>query len=708
MEQEYSAYANLKLFDFYRSVYYQKTPRMNKDLASTYDEINKNFEKINEKIHKVHPVFDENNPSTLYDIIAQDKDLFFSISKKANVDPEFINYYLSRALTIDIKKTKSKREQYKKIQMRSQMWTDSVKGEILNIAILEDGILAKIYKIRKILTKMISYQVKTTACHIPAYASNSKEKIEEFKRYFPNHSKLLLNNRQNKIYEESFKLDNPQVNNDPEQITKNIEKAQKLSLSPDRKVRIIGYDALYRIYQTISLKNISSLLETLKFNYTEIKNEISKLSQKKGVLAAIMRRLSISLPDLTPQNTSLHIVQHTLSHISQFYADISYTSLAFNLSSMIYLIEEMINTYIDTHAIQCEARSSFVKNIQKSINTKEKERELLNIISEFLDNYESECLVYDKLFNKEGIKSGVAQAFELKPQRSTFFFQKSREYISPLTQDQLLAIEGENNDWRDRCSLDQLLKLSGDNPKIIDYIVQKHFALPATPKKTPCKRKRPQKRKNKKRRQYAQKKSVKNVPNIQQKATIEAPPPKEIVTQHGVPLSKIHYAPRIQRWFKKAFAKQYSFESILYHTFAPYIDVYLLMEGKLEPWAQQNAHCSHNKFSLPGKIIHENGDEYFVIFSCTVNQNNLCYHRGYSYVSQTEIERNFNISADQKLTINLNQSTWKTSGTSNIKEKTTIKDINNKLIYLFDGLNNVNIIIYRINETESSSSTTTI
>ena len=670
-----------ELFNINESIYYQQTPDMHPAVAGLFEEINNIFRAIEIELNSLFPGYTQQCIEIL-DKIASHDTLKQLIARKIGRDVRFVYYYLFRAVAINIKNTPSKREQYEKIEHFSGLWNRSTKSSLVDIAILEDTLISIIYEIRNSIAQMISHQLKSPDCFIPLFTDTTKEMIQRFDANFPHHKRILLTQKQRKIYQNSFGLSHPDnICKDPKKRQSSIQQATKLALSTDPNVKAIGYQALYCIHQVSLTSDIQKIVSILQCVYELfIKQEFEA--------------------DLLKEETDINklIRQHTISHLVQFVLDKSFRSLSFNLAPLFYLAEEMVNTYSAITITKASTQHAFVKNIQTSIELKHREYKLANMITQFLDSFESEGLAYDKPFVQEGIKPSLNYGFIEQPQNSTFFFQQSGRHISPLTRDQILDIERDHNDWRDECSIGQLITFSDNAPSIIDYIVNKFFS-PQHPSASKTAKQKKKKNKRKKRK-------ANPVPPSQQLSEQQSRPAESqqetssvhhqsSTTVHGTALSQVHYAPRIRRWFNKKFAQQYSADSVLYHTFAPCIDLFLLTEGKLGSWHHTQSDHPHHKFSLPGKIVHADGKEYYVIFSCTLDDHNCCYHRGYRYATQDEIEATFAVSLDIPTQQTTAQYHWHVSGFQELQAKTTI-DENKNVVNIYDSLNKVKITLFKL------------
>ncbi|HML19953.1 MAG TPA: ankyrin repeat domain-containing protein, partial [Candidatus Dependentiae bacterium] len=92
------------------------------------------------------------------------------------------------------------------------------------------------------------------------------------------------------------------------------------------------------------------------------------------------------------------------------------------------------------------------------------------------------------------------------------------------------------------------------------------------------------------------------------------------------------YDKRVKRWFSPKFAQSQNKLDVLYHSFSPSADTFILHRGVRSPW--QNRVYKEQvdmRYSLPGEIIFPDGTRRFVIFTCCLDPQGVCYHRGITY-----------------------------------------------------------------------------
>ncbi len=170
-----------------------------------------------------------------------------------------------------------------------------------------------------------------------------------------------------------------------------------------------------------------------------------------------------------------------------------------------------------------------------------------------------------------------------------------------------------------------------------------------------------------------------------------------------------HYARRVLRWFDTEFSKKCSWESAMYHTFAPLTDFYLINEGVHDAWRNEirnrilHEEAYDDRYSMPGAIVLEGGCLAHVVFSCTVGRDGLVYHRGYRFTAADELKNKFHISAHDLYDAASQSSAAhaRVSGSARVAARSKIfkmafveQDCASKIV-IYDERNGVRIVLYR-------------
>jgi ankyrin repeat protein len=106
------------------------------------------------------------------------------------------------------------------------------------------------------------------------------------------------------------------------------------------------------------------------------------------------------------------------------------------------------------------------------------------------------------------------------------------------------------------------------------------------------------------------------------------------------PVKIKQYDWRVRRWFNHNFAKTQTPHDVLYHAFSPQADTFILGHG----YRTVRQNVSHvgmydTSYSLPGKVIFPEGKQRLAIFTCTLDSNGICYHRGIAYVGSNQFTK---------------------------------------------------------------------
>lgn len=100
--------------------------------------------------------------------------------------------------------------------------------------------------------------------------------------------------------------------------------------------------------------------------------------------------------------------------------------------------------------------------------------------------------------------------------------------------------------------------------------------------------------------------------------------------------SSLIYDDRILRWFDRVFASTQSESSVVYHTINPLIDHFLVTLTKPEKRAKEHSDLEDTVYSLMGEIHYSSGRKQTVRFTCCIDPEGICYHRGPDKIKDQE------------------------------------------------------------------------
>jgi ankyrin repeat protein len=114
---------------------------------------------------------------------------------------------------------------------------------------------------------------------------------------------------------------------------------------------------------------------------------------------------------------------------------------------------------------------------------------------------------------------------------------------------------------------------------------------------------------------------------------------KQKAGQRELHQSILGYDKRVLRWFDRGFAQTQPEGDVLYHAFPICADTFIMGRGIIS----NRPNRSHPQkidtcYSLPGEVRFADGRKRFAIFTCTLDQDGYCYHRGITYKSLTDLE----------------------------------------------------------------------
>jgi len=194
-------------------------------------------------------------------------------------------------------------------------------------------------------------------------------------------------------------------------------------------------------------------------------------------------------------------------------------------------------------------------------------------------------------------------------------------------------------------------------------------------------------------------------------AASPAPSPAVYPGKHGTPVKPrkanqqsvriLCYDKRVKRWFKPEFVRSQNQDSVLYHAFSPRADTYIL-QGVRSPWKNKvNPRQVDTLYSLPGEVLFPDGTRRFAIFSCCLDPQGVCYHRGITYKSLINLESM--LQGDIYRNIEYRENTEvsdhdDTASDGPIYEQDPFKGVetNKFFVKIHDAYNNVDIILYKL------------
>ncbi len=336
--------------------------------------------------------------------------------------------------------------------------------------------------------------------------------------------------------------------------------------------------------------------------------------------------------------------RHLLSSITNLIYDYRNFSSVSSLPAMYYIFEEIMNVF--TKSCPAEGRSEtedLLEGLRFVAGRRHEAHQIFDRISEFLDIYETAS---------RALPAGLATPCS---------------EIKKSTDEVLSARLGDDGGTRGFGHLSDV-----DRRAQIDYIMKTYFpdetsqgharkksraharrAAGETPDRCPAHKKNNKKsttaRCDEDGSEYA------NAASTNEGGTAAGAVQACCVQEHASRPVAPRYDDRILRWFNPKFCEQHrNFcqansctgigdcrHDIIYHTFAPSADVYLLNEGRCDYW-QGNL-----RFSLPGKLMCNDGQGTFAIFSCTRGADGKIYHRQYRPTTPQRITDEFHIEATQ-------------------------------------------------------------
>jgi len=164
-----------------------------------------------------------------------------------------------------------------------------------------------------------------------------------------------------------------------------------------------------------------------------------------------------------------------------------------------------------------------------------------------------------------------------------------------------------------------------------------------------------------------------------------------------------NYAMRVNRWFRPRWVQNLDKKDVLYHSFSRLADTFIMRSGIQTQW--RNRTCEgkvDTSYSLPGMVIFSDGMKRDAVFTCTLDAQGCCYHRGITYKQGTELIREFSgagIELDHH-DIETRQTVEKVEDVPAASGTTTDSLEKNKMtIKIYDSYNKVNIILYRLPKT---------
>jgi len=161
----------------------------------------------------------------------------------------------------------------------------------------------------------------------------------------------------------------------------------------------------------------------------------------------------------------------------------------------------------------------------------------------------------------------------------------------------------------------------------------------------------------------------------------------------------LSYDTRVNRWFKRRCIQEGEQQDVLYHSFAKLSDPYIMRMGIKTPWHNRTREGKiDTSYSLPGMVIFPDGTKKYAVFSCTVDAQGCCYHRGITYKHATGLIREF---SGAKLELDHRDIDMRPAEEKGDDEHVTssIEEENTLMVKIRDTYNNVDIVLFRLPET---------
>ncbi len=226
----------------------------------------------------------------------------------------------------------------------------------------------------------------------------------------------------------------------------------------------------------------------------------------------------------------------------------------------------------------------------------------LTIIKELTSSYQ---LLYNRII--KAIDAEISQEKSIEKRKALYVYKK----------------DNTNTNLPNTITFEDVISTSTQDPQIDIVSSQKKSPKKSTPSRTKKSRSRP------KRKEIEEISASLSSQRLTSSAEIEVATNKVAQKPLPIPVIKISYAPRVERWFDDSFAETQSYDNVLYHSFSQLTDKYLLSLGRKIPYANRTIKNQiDTQYSLLGQVIYNDGTIRLGIFHLTVDPKNVCYHRG--------------------------------------------------------------------------------
>lgn len=631
--------ADMEKFPCFQDVAY-RIPENNCTLAALYEQNNK---MMNQIIQAAKNLQEKKGDSEFnFSLLANNECLQQLIASSTNLDIQYVRLYISRGIAWHVKTSKSTDEALMKIQCCIHFWDNNQKHLLLSFLALEDLLIMGLFDIQAHLTQLVFYKTKFTdffcsdavPFHLEVYRKIGREKLPYTTARITKKAHFFEFKRLNELINKQEYI---RHNEKLKEITEDIA---RLSAHHEPFFRKLASFSMHDIYQHLSISDCMFLNEILD----EIDSVLTSKTNWPGRSYEYSQHAFQNTAHTVPHDSDIihyeRLAKHIDSSLITLFLDFHGLSILFNMPNICQIIEEIGAVFSEPIKPHTQDVEGIIETIKDDRHHNQLVGQLLGTINDFINFYDSVVIpvaipFLDVLGQREEMP--LHSMFRMDPWTIT-----RENLITPFV--------------KLPCSNEQTSELS--DKQVVDFLMKTYFPEECIQQKSKttgteqCKKNAPQRKKKKSHSKIhnttACKKNSAQAINAftesHDKISQEVTP--TIAATSCAPAHTsfvLKYHKRVLRWFNHDFSQKCPDLSVLYHTYAPSCDRYILQKGQQDLWEGNIRH------RLPAKITRQDGSYAYVICSCTLNSEGKIYHRGYDFSSIQNIKNVFGITITDKV-----------------------------------------------------------
>lgn len=614
------------------------------------------------------------------------------IADRTGLDIQYIRLYISRGIAYYVKTSGSPLEALTKIHFYYGFWDKDQLHLLLSFLNLEDLLMQGLLDLQAHITQLVYY--KTT--YVDFFCSDAVPFYTEVFRKIgrerlPYTTAKICKPAHFKVFKKIHTLiSEKKYLKSYENLPVALAEISKLSESKDPFYTKLAHYGFHKIYENLTIDvcpYLDSFLEKLYKMFTNVDNWTTlPESRSKKQIQELIRSCSTITSSKGEGECFQHehyqsLINRDISNLAGLYLDYHGLSLVTTFSELCRIIEDILAVFSEPAETHVQDIEGIIADLEYAKHHNQLVRGLIDRINPFIDHYMETYIPIELSFAYEFSlpipfhpRFNSPELCMRQYRLNNLFQERQAETVSEVTADQQ--------------TVDYLMATYFPDECIHAKAQAKVEPLPVQKKVTPSK-------KTAKAKAKASTYCAQSVAITQDTSPAAAATPLPAACHapvlHRSPVLRYHK--RVLRWFNKDFAGQYPAESVLYHTFAPSCDPYILQEGLQDLWN------GNIRYRLPAKITRQDGSSSYVLCCCTLTPTNQIYHRGYEFTSINNIRQLFGIQVPEEDSLEslcAEEPFIICCKKAQFKNRSHIVKENNQSLTLYDPINKIYITLFRI------------